>query len=117
MQSPLTVDILLSLSACCATSHHLPPPPHPHTVCTVLTEPVFQDFKRLYDYVHKETPGVKRLKTAHLATLKYISFKCILNQNTAYILTADHNFHNFFFLYKYSFVQLTEGLRQLRKCD
>jgi|LakMenE01Jun11ns_1017448.scaffolds.fasta_scaffold9518497_1 hypothetical protein len=26
---------------------------------------------------------------------------CLLNQNTAYIVTADHNFHHFFFLYQW----------------
>ena len=51
---------------------------------------------------------------------------CLLNQNTAYVITADHNYcHHFLFLsvgvncYTFTcfiYVQLTKGLRQLRKC-
>jgi hypothetical protein len=51
---------------------------------------------------------------------------CLLNQNTAYVVTADHNYcHHFLFISVgvncytftyYIYVQLTKGLRQLRKC-
>ena len=50
---------------------------------------------------------------------------CLLNQNTAYVVTANHNCHHFLFISMgvncytftcYNYVQLTKGLRQLRKC-
>jgi hypothetical protein len=56
---------------------------------------------------------------------KFSNSCCLLNQNTAYVVTADHNCHHFLFISVgvncytftcYNYVQLTKGLRELRKC-
>ena len=58
-------------------------------------------------------------------TSMYSNSCCLLNQNTAYVVTANHNCHHFLFISMgvncytftcYNYVQLTKGLRQLRKC-